>query len=226
MGPRSKMMAIHPIHGYVIKPQEDLKTIKRNTRERNRVQTVNKGFDTLQRHVPTAAPIKKMSKVCVLQHAMEYIRNLCALLEQEPARPDSSCSQHQAASYSHQQQQLAPTLPPHQSYPYYSRAHPASPLNEPDRRHYASYHPAALESGYESNGYFSDSPTWHQATSTSSPTMQEKTHFSQKQVQSKARKKQVSQLVKSKKADSTTRKAESDGEEDDVLDAIAEWQEV
>jgi len=214
-------MAIHPIHGYVIKPQEDLKTIKRNTRERNRVQTVNKGFDMLQRHVPTAAPIKKMSKVCVLQHAMEYIRNLCALLEQEPARPDSSCSQHQAASYPHQQQQLVPNLPAHQSYPYYSRAHPANPLNEPDRRHYAGYHPAALESGYESNGYYSDSPTWHQATSTTAPT-----HFSQKQIQSKAKKNQVSQLVKSEKADSTTRKAESDGEEDDVLDAIAEWQEV
>ena len=46
----------------------------------------------------------------------------------------------------------------------------------------------------------------------------------------KAKKKQFVQ-IKSEKADSTTRKEEKDGEEssaeeDDVLDAIAEWQEV
>ena len=66
MAPRAKLVAIHPIHGYAIKPPQDLKTIKRNERERNRVETVNRGFETLRMHVPTAAPVKKMSKVNIL----------------------------------------------------------------------------------------------------------------------------------------------------------------
>ena len=230
MGPRSKLMAIHPIHGYVIKPQEDLKTIKRNTRERNRVQTVNMGFDTLQRHIPTAAPVKKMSKVCVLQHAMEYIQNLCALLEQEPPRPQSS-PYHQH----HHHHQATPYTHLHHTYPHYPRHHPSYPTGD-DGRHFAGY-PAAGESGYESSSYYSDSqttPSWHHATSTSSPPekMHEKQNCSQirKQIPLKAKKKQFGQ-VKSEKADSTTRKEEKEGEEssaeeDDVLDAIAEWQEV
>ena len=64
--------------------------------------------------------------------------------------------------------------------------------------------------------------------------MHEKQNCSQirKQIPLKAKKKQFCQ-VKSEKADSTTRKEENEGEgeessaeEDDVLDAIAEWQEV
>ena len=43
---RSKAVALHPIHGYVIRRQEELKTSKRNSRERNRVESVNRGFDT------------------------------------------------------------------------------------------------------------------------------------------------------------------------------------
>ena len=259
MGPRSKLMAIHPIHGYVIKPQEDLKTIKRNTRERNRVQTVNKGFDTLQRHVPTAAPVKKMSKVCVLQHAMEYIQNLCALLEQEPLRPQTS---HSYSHPHHQQQHQSPYPHPHQhAYPHYPRHHPAAYPSEDDIRRFTGYPGSgSVESGYESNSYFSDSPpstsSWHQpgdhlvcspgghlvgspgdqATSTSSPPpppkMSEKQLCSQVQKQNtlKPKKKQFGQ-IKTEKADSTTRREETQGdessaEEDDVLDAIAEWQEV
>ena len=53
----------------------------------------------------------------------------------------------------------------------------------------------------------------------------------EKQVPLKAKKKQFGEMIKSEKADSTTTKEEKDGdessgEEDDVLDAIAEWQEV
>ena len=62
--------------------------------------------------------------------------------------------------------------------------------------------------------------------------MHEKQNCSQirKQIPLKAKKKQFGQ-VKTEKADSTTRKEEKEGEEssaeeDDVLDAIAEWQEV
>ena len=65
MAPRP--MVVHPVHGYKIRPQEDIKTIKRNQRERSRVQTVNLGFDTLKQHLPGTAHLKKV--LCVARHA-------------------------------------------------------------------------------------------------------------------------------------------------------------
>ena len=73
-------MAVHPVHGYAIKPQEDLKTTKRNQRERTRVETVNRGFELLRRQIPRAAASEKLSKVAVLAHAVDYIQHLHSLL--------------------------------------------------------------------------------------------------------------------------------------------------
>ena len=101
MAPRP--MAVHPVHGYKIKPQEDLKTIKRNTRERNRVQTVNSGFDTLKQHLPGTAHLKKVSKVTILTHAMEYIAYLTRVLNtQQPRLVFSQFSQQRAMEHQHQ----------------------------------------------------------------------------------------------------------------------------
>jgi len=83
MGPKPKMIVLHPVHGYRIRPQEDLKTIKRNARERNRVQTVNQGFEHLRQHIPSAACDKKMSKVNILGHAVNYIQCLHAMIQQQ-----------------------------------------------------------------------------------------------------------------------------------------------
>jgi hypothetical protein len=83
MGPKPKMIVLHPVHGYRIRPQEDLKTIKRNARERNRVQTVNQGFEHLRLHIPSAACDKKMSKVNILSHAVNYIQCLHAMVQQQ-----------------------------------------------------------------------------------------------------------------------------------------------
>ena len=83
MGPKPKMIVLHPVHGYRIRPQEDLKTIKRNARERNRVQTVNQGFEKLRQHIPSAACDKKMSKVNILGHAVNYIQCLHAMIQQQ-----------------------------------------------------------------------------------------------------------------------------------------------
>lgn len=80
MAPRGKLLVVHPVHGYKMKPQEDLKTIKRNARERNRVESVNRGFDILKLHLPAAANVKKMSKVNILNHASEYIKYLHNIL--------------------------------------------------------------------------------------------------------------------------------------------------
>ena len=98
-------MAVHPVHGYKIKPQEDIKTIKRNARERNRVQTVNSGFDTLKQHLPGTAHLKKVSKVTILTHAMEYISYLTRVLhdQQSQTMMFSEFSHQRAVA---QQQQL------------------------------------------------------------------------------------------------------------------------
>jgi hypothetical protein len=75
-------VALHPVHGYAIAPPQDLKTMKRNARERNRVLTVNQSFETLRRAVPSAAAHRKLSKVNIVQQAMEYIHSLVQLLQE------------------------------------------------------------------------------------------------------------------------------------------------
>ena len=81
MAPRSKLLVYHPVHGYPILPQQDLKTIKRNARERNRVETVNRSFETLRQVVPSAAAYKKLSKVNIIHHALEYIHQLMYMVQ-------------------------------------------------------------------------------------------------------------------------------------------------
>ena len=71
---------------------QDLKVSRRNARERNRVKSVNKGFDMLKSHIPSAAPVKKMSKVNILSHAVEYIRNLQMVLGEDPDMTDDENS--------------------------------------------------------------------------------------------------------------------------------------
>ena len=83
MGAKSKMVAYHPVHGYPIQPQQDLKTIKRNARERSRVQTVNRSFEVLRQHVPSANMYKKLSKVNIIQHALQYIHQLMYVLDND-----------------------------------------------------------------------------------------------------------------------------------------------
>ncbi len=82
MAPRPRLVALHPVHGYAIAPPQDLKTMKRNARERNRVLTVNQSFETLRRAVPSAAAHRKLSKVNIVQQAMEYIHSLVQLLQE------------------------------------------------------------------------------------------------------------------------------------------------
>ena len=105
MAPRQKLIAIHPVHGYAIQPQQDLKTMKRNARERNRVQAVNSCFENLRRCVPSAAVYKKMSKVNIVQHALEYIHQLMEILQDDdqlsPGSEQSSLLSTSSASLFH-----------------------------------------------------------------------------------------------------------------------------
>jgi hypothetical protein len=90
MAPRQRLVAIHPVHGYVIAPPQDLKTMKRNARERNRVLTVNQSFEALRCRIPSAAGFKKLSKVNIIQHAMDYIHGLLSTLEEDDLVSSSS----------------------------------------------------------------------------------------------------------------------------------------
>ena len=79
MAPKPKH-TIHPVHGYKMKPMENQKTIKRNQRERHRVQNLNNGFEILRQNIPAVAAMKKMSKIQILGHAVGYIQHLHHLL--------------------------------------------------------------------------------------------------------------------------------------------------
>ena len=185
MAPKTKLVAFHPVHGYKIKPQQDLKTIKRNERERKRVETVNRGFETLRRHVPTAAMVKKMSKVNILSQAVDYIQHLQQILESssQPQQSPWSSSCLQTSQYSHS------------PIPYHTQTNHCSPGTFSDS---------------SSQGYFSDSSSLH------SPHWQVSPYVSAPQYSS--------YHIKQELPDSTSQ--ESSGEEDDVLDAIAEWQQM
>ena len=82
---------------------------RRNARERNRVKQVNNGFATLRQHIPQSLALalggntagtqggsragsKKLSKVETLRMAVEYIRNLQCLLDDEAASDGTSMS--------------------------------------------------------------------------------------------------------------------------------------
>ena len=214
MAPRTKLVAIHPIHGYAIKPPQDLKTTKRNERERNRVETVNRGFEVLRRHVPTAAMVKKMSKVNILNQAVDYIEYLKQILEsgaadyQQPMQPSSPWAlqqqQHHQPEPQHHQHHLHHLHQQHHhqqhQQPQFSPFSPGQTITSP-----------GTFSDNSSQGYFSD-----HNTSLQSHHLSPYTHSHS-----------INQYnIKQELPDSTTDNLETSGEEDDVLDAIAEWQQM
>ena len=233
MAPKAKLVAYHPVHGYKIKPQQDLKTIKRNERERSRVETVNSGFETLRKHIPTAAALKKMSKVNILNEAMEYIQYLRSVLhnptdvKSEPVLlnfTNTMYEQNMYHQYTQQMQQmyspqgfqppLTPTTPtmPHFQYPhsdqgfYSDFSQPAPSLPTPQGMH--------------------QSPAWH------SPRYPNPNHVHQDPLSPVSKVSsstdRVSTDVQPVGSDSYKYEdiSESSGEEDDILYAIAEWQQV
>ena len=209
MAPRTKLVAIHPIHGYVIKPQQDLKTIKRNERERNRVETVNRGFETLRMHVPSAATVKKMSKVNILNQALDYITYLQHVLDQTsdmtPESPWSRLPQCYHQYNSHQQ-----SLYQHQMM--HSQSTPVTPSSFNDSSNHGYYSDSSMHSPAMSRSSWT-SPAMSKPSIITSPANQ---HYFSHQIKEEA----------PEVPDSTTEMVDSSGDEEDVLDAIAEWQQI
>ena len=218
MAPRSKLVAIHPIHGYAIKPQQDLKTIKRNERERKRVEVVNRGFETLRQHVPSAVPVKKMSKVGILNEAMEYIAYLRTVLVQQSASEPVllNYTQHIPHQYQPQQPFLDQQQPSPRPYPapqpqFLAAPHSPAPPPPPGASQlYSPYQGHSSDQGFVSDYSSSQpSPAWH------SPHPQ----YHHQQVQQVSSSSAQFPNIKFEKDE------ESSGDEDDILDAIAEWQQ-
>ena len=225
MAPKAKLVAFHPVHGYKIKPPQDLKTIKRNERERKRVETVNKGFETLRQHVPAAAPVKKMSKVSILNEAMEYIAYLRTVLVN--TADNSSSSEPVLLNYTqHIPYQYQSQVPYHQSS---ATSIPQSPAHNHLYSPYHHQHHQSSDQGFVSDySQSSPAPAWHSPQPQYSPHPQctpqhhsSYPHYTQKP--------QDNKISSSSQYPSTVSKFEKDedssGDEDDILDAIAEWQQ-
>lgn len=86
---RCKRTAILPGADLTFPHQQQLvaSVARRNERERNRVRQVNAGFQTLRQHVPNGATNGRLSKVETLRSAVEYIRALQQLLDENDAVP-------------------------------------------------------------------------------------------------------------------------------------------
>ncbi|XP_072045458.1 achaete-scute homolog 1a-like [Amphiura filiformis] len=71
--------------GYTLSQPAPQAVARRNERERNRVKLVNSGFSSLRQQLPNGVNNKKMSKVETLRSAVEYIRQLQTLLDENDA---------------------------------------------------------------------------------------------------------------------------------------------
>ena len=91
--------------GYVLPPPPPASVARRNARERNRVKQVNMGFAILRQHIPSSfgssssrsssssgSKSRKVSKVDTLRCAVEYIRSLKEMLDDNENAPSSSAS--------------------------------------------------------------------------------------------------------------------------------------
>ncbi|KAH8289597.1 hypothetical protein KR054_007599 [Drosophila jambulina] len=93
--------------------------VRRNARERNRVKQVNNGFSQLRQHIPVAVIAdlsngrrgigpganKKLSKVSTLKMAVEYIRRLQKLIDENDSNQQQQQQQHRQQQQQLQQQQ-------------------------------------------------------------------------------------------------------------------------
>ncbi|XP_071834815.1 achaete-scute homolog 1-like [Apostichopus japonicus] len=71
--------------GGYLPPPAPAAVARRNERERNRVKLVNLGFASLRNQLPDGVKNKKMSKVETLRSAVDYIKHLQELLDDNDA---------------------------------------------------------------------------------------------------------------------------------------------
>lgn len=189
---------------------------RRNARERNRVKQVNNGFSNLRQHIPQhvvtnlsksgRGSAKKLSKVDTLKMAVEYIRRLKDMLDENEnsASANSSTSSYysdgsQLQSISRSEASLSPTP----SYSSETSSHASYTPNIIQSHHQTHFKQEPFDTYNPSNSpapsYHSDIPVHHQQQTfvpTSTPYKPQFDNYSP-----------VS------------------GEDEDLLDAITWWQQ-
>ena len=154
---RKQLAVLHPVHGYKIKPQQNLKTIKRNARERTRVENVNKSFESLRLQIPRAAAMGKLSKVSILAEAVDYIQYLHTLVNANNNLQQQSFNTGEAEDGYYSDVQMSPTSPqtwiPSEYSPQYS------PQCSPDKDGYNQ----TEEQQYEMHSHYSSEKQYRES---------------------------------------------------------------
>ncbi|WKX97647.1 hypothetical protein Q1695_013370 [Nippostrongylus brasiliensis] len=110
--------------------------LRRNERERKRVDQVNQGFNQLRLRVPRPHGCKqKLSKVETLREAARYIEQLRAVLQQNSCYTSTGAPQRLLIQHQHQQHQQQYHYHSPDVSPYY-----AQPLSKPDFSPASSYY--------------------------------------------------------------------------------------
>ena len=155
---RKQLAVLHPVHGYKIKPQQNLKTIKRNARERTRVENVNKSFESLRLQIPRAAAMGKLSKVSILAEAVDYIQYLHTLVNANNNLQQQSFHTGEVEEGYYSDVQMSPTSPqtwiPSQYSPQYS------PQCSPDKD---GYNLQTEEQQYKMHSHYSSEKQYRES---------------------------------------------------------------
>jgi len=229
MKPRTKLVAIHPVHGYPIPPPPDGKVSRRNARERNRVKSVNNGFDVLKRHIPSASSIKKLSKVSILSHAVQYIQNLQYMLNETGDDGSKGLEENAPMKWEAGTESPSPVQLNHSPATYPPPLTPLSTALTPlsTNTMYYDHYPRSYESGYETSVYSETESHVQGLLQSTFPTHHHQLYpncalpspcSTLPETYSLPKKVQISR--------ETNAAGDSSGEEDDILDAIAEWQQT
>ena len=155
---RKQLAVLHPVHGYKIKPQQNLKTIKRNARERTRVENVNKSFESLRLQIPRAAAMGKLSKVGILAEAVDYIQYLHTLINAKNNLQQQSFNTGEVEEGYYSDVQMSPTSPqtwiPSEYSPQYS------PQCSPDKD---GYNLQTEEQQYKMHSHYSSEKQYRES---------------------------------------------------------------
>lgn len=193
--------------------------VRRNARERNRVKQVNNGFSQLRQHIPVAiiadlsngrrgigpGANKKLSKVSTLRMAVEYIRRLQGLIDDNDQKQQQQ--HHHQQLHSQQQQQQLPTQQQQQHFNYQQQ------LQQQHEQFYALQQQLQLISPSGSC-----SSTTSSTSSSSSPPCSSN-YYAPPPAQLKV------EANESHYEDYRNNSCSSGAEEDDILDYISLWQD-
>ena len=125
---------------------------------------VNCGFEMLRTHIPSAAKHKKMSKVDTLKHAVEYIQTLnrmlnrCSADSADSETDDDEIQEQKKSSNQHTQIKIeTPMSPPPE--PSSTVLIAAPPSGESSSQTSLNHHGFTenYESGYDTSSYYSSS---------------------------------------------------------------------